>query len=82
MNNTCIIFQQVSTPIKLITKFCIIDKWSSPTVSGQCPLPSGNFETLAISKNKSILFGGCRGDCCINHIYIAEMRKDTVVCHI
>ena len=60
-------------------------KWSSPTISGQCPPPCFGFTLTALSNNKAVLYGGgyCDhrdGDFVYNNdVYTVEMTKDTVV---
>ena len=57
-------------------------KWSSPTISGQCPPPCWSFTLTTLSNNKSVLYGGQCYDSHVvynNDVYTVEMTKDTVV---
>ena len=57
-------------------------KWSSPTISGQCPPPCWGFTLTTLSNNKAVLYGGQCYDSRIvykNDVYTVEMTKDTVV---
>ena len=58
-------------------------KWSSPTISGQCPPPCWDFTLTTLSNNKAVLYGGCYRDSdgrgLNNDVYTVEMTKDTVV---
>ena len=56
------------------------DLWSSPEVTGQAPAPCFNFTLTALEKNRAALFGGLNGsgtEC--NDLYIAELKRDSVV---
>ena len=58
-------------------------KWSSPTISGQCPPPCSFFTLTTLSNNKAVLYGGgyrdSDGSGYNNDVYTVEMTKDTVV---
>ena len=57
-------------------------KWSSPTISGQCPPPCWVFTLTTLSNNKAVLYGGQCYDSRVvynNDVYTVEMSKDTVV---
>ena len=53
--------------------------WSSLTVTGQGPLPCSHFTLTKVGEKKAALYGGFDGSCKLNHLFIVELGKHSVV---
>ena len=53
--------------------------WSSLTVTGQGPLPCSNFTLTKVGEKKAAMYGGYDGSCKLNHLFIVELERHSVV---
>ena len=53
--------------------------WSSLTVTGQCPLPCSYFTLTKVGEKKAAMYGGYDGSCKLNHLFIVELERHSVV---
>lgn len=58
-----------------------IDRWSSPSITGQSPPPSSRFTITSLDEKQAAMFGGSKGALeCFCDIYVVELlSKKTVV---
>ena len=65
----------------VLMNFCILGKWSNPSIIGQCIPHTAYFIIDKINNTRAVLFGGLENDDTYsNNIYILEISVSTVVC--
>ena len=53
--------------------------WSSLTVTGQSPSPCSHFTLTKVGEKKAAMYGGYDGSCKLNHLFIVELGRYSVV---
>ena len=66
-----------------ITNFVLImiisDKWSSPKVTGQTPLPCNRFTLAIMGKKRAAMFGGWSGSTILDDLFVLDLGRRSVV---
>ena len=56
-----------------------LDKWSSPTVTGQVFPPCTFFTLTPVGEKRAALYGGWDGSKRFNHLFIVELGRHSMV---